>query len=161
MSFGKLLGGGQKLFSSGRRHGGLSQKQKCLSAEIQSREKILRAAPAKEPGHRAAAPAAKPAAPRRRQDAQNRPAVAPPGPCRRAPSWTEKLNPFRGSAPARQAATSAVQAELSLDTVKVVHNDLSDADVEVVPVKSRPKAAGCLGRCRRRPSRGNTLGEQF
>ena len=35
----------------------------------------------------------------------------------------------------------AVQAELSLDTVKVIHNDLSDADVEVVPIKSRPAAA--------------------
>lgn len=31
-----------------------------------------------------------------------------------------------------------MQSELSLDAVKVVHNDLSDADVEVVPVKSRP-----------------------
>lgn len=30
-----------------------------------------------------------------------------------------------------------VQPELSLDTVKVVHNDLSDAEVEVVPLKSR------------------------
>jgi hypothetical protein len=30
-----------------------------------------------------------------------------------------------------------VQSELSLDSVKVVHNDLSDADVEVVPIKSR------------------------
>jgi hypothetical protein len=29
------------------------------------------------------------------------------------------------------------QTELSLDTVKVVHNDLSDVDVEVVPIKSR------------------------
>ena len=33
-----------------------------------------------------------------------------------------------------------MQAELSLDAVKVVHNDLSDADVEVVPIKSRPAA---------------------
>ena len=30
-----------------------------------------------------------------------------------------------------------MQAELSLDRVKVVHNDLSDADVEIVPIKSR------------------------
>jgi len=30
-----------------------------------------------------------------------------------------------------------VQSELLLDSVKVVHNDLSDADVEVVPIKSR------------------------
>jgi hypothetical protein len=31
----------------------------------------------------------------------------------------------------------ATQTELSLDSVKVVHNDLSDVDVEVVPIKSR------------------------
>jgi hypothetical protein len=30
-----------------------------------------------------------------------------------------------------------VQPELSLDRVKVVHNDLSDVDVAVVPIKSR------------------------
>jgi hypothetical protein len=30
------------------------------------------------------------------------------------------------------------QTELSLDSVRVVHNDLSDVDVEVVPMKSRP-----------------------
>ena len=33
-----------------------------------------------------------------------------------------------------------MQSELSLDSVKVVHNDLSDAEVEVVPMKSRPGA---------------------
>jgi hypothetical protein len=31
-----------------------------------------------------------------------------------------------------------VQVELSLEKVKVVHNDLTDADVEIVPMKSRP-----------------------
>ena len=63
----------------------------------------------------------------------------PPGPAR-ATSWASKLNPisiWRGSAPAAQSAPWPVQAELSLDSVKVVHNDLSDADVEVVPIKSR------------------------
>jgi hypothetical protein len=34
----------------------------------------------------------------------------------------------------------ATQTELSLDAVKVVHNDLSDVDVEVVPMKSRSAA---------------------
>jgi hypothetical protein len=34
-----------------------------------------------------------------------------------------------------------MQAELSLDTVKVVHNDLTDVDVEIVPMKSRSVAA--------------------
>jgi len=50
------------------------------------------------------------------------------------------LNPismWRGSAPAAPSVPCPVQSELSLDSVKVVHNDLSDADVEVVPIKSR------------------------
>jgi hypothetical protein len=66
----------------------------------------------------------------------------PPWPSRpvRATSWASKLNPisiWRGSAPAAPSAPCPVQSELSLDGVKVVHNDLSDADVEVVPIKSR------------------------
>jgi hypothetical protein len=59
-------------------------------------------------------------------------------------NWTEKWNPFRSSAPVKSAGhpgVPAVQEELSLDAVKVLHNDLSDADVEVVPVKSRTVAA--------------------
>jgi hypothetical protein len=63
----------------------------------------------------------------------------PPRPVR-ATSWASKLNPismWRGSAPAAPSALCPVQSELSLDSVKVVHNDLSDADVEVVPIKSR------------------------
>jgi len=62
----------------------------------------------------------------------------PPGPIR-ATSWTSKFNPisiWREAHPAENAPTP-VQSELSLDSVKVVHNDLSDADVEVVPMKSR------------------------
>ena len=53
--------------------------------------------------------------------------------------WTGKLNPMSiiRPAPAKPEAPR-VQAELSLDTVKVLHNDLTDADVEVVPIKSRP-----------------------
>ncbi|MGA2242745.1 MAG: hypothetical protein ABSH11_12040 [Verrucomicrobiota bacterium] len=66
----------------------------------------------------------------------------PPWPPRpvRVTSWASKLNPismWRGSAPAAPSAPCPVQSELSLDSVKVVHNDLSDADVEVVPIKSR------------------------
>jgi hypothetical protein len=62
-----------------------------------------------------------------------------PGPVR-ATSWASKLNPismWRGPALATRSAQGPVQSELSLDSVKVVHNDLSDADVEVVPIKSR------------------------
>jgi len=63
----------------------------------------------------------------------------PPGPTR-VTSWASKLNPVSlwRDTPAAQDLRQPVQCELSLDTVKVVHNDLSDADVEVVPMKSRP-----------------------
>lgn len=69
--------------------------------------------------------------------------VAPPAPnpvaARPARAgWAGKLNPFRAPQPATVPPVATVQPELSLDAVKVLHNDLSDADVEVVPVKSRP-----------------------
>ncbi|HUA66562.1 MAG TPA: hypothetical protein VME24_11990 [Alphaproteobacteria bacterium] len=41
---------------------------------------------------------------------------------------------------AKTQTGTATQTELSLDSVKVVHNDLSDVDVEVVPIKSRSGA---------------------
>ena len=60
----------------------------------------------------------------------------------RRQTWISKLNPvsiWRGTAPQTlQKAQPPTQTELSLDRVKVVHNDLSDADVEIVPIKSRP-----------------------
>ena len=43
----------------------------------------------------------------------------------------------RSAARTQQKIQGPMQAELSLDRVKVVHNDLSDADVEIVPIKSR------------------------
>lgn len=59
-----------------------------------------------------------------------------PGPAR-ATNWTDKLNPFRPSPTPAPAVVPTVQTELSLDTVKVVHNDLTEADVEVVPARSQ------------------------
>ncbi len=62
----------------------------------------------------------------------------------RASTWTSKLNPaalFRPMPDASDKIVVAIQPELSLEKVKVVHNDLTDADVEVVPMKSRPAPA--------------------
>ena len=59
----------------------------------------------------------------------------------RKTNWASKLNPgsmFRSESRAPNRVVSAVQVELSLEKVKVVHNDLTDADVEIVPMKSRP-----------------------
>jgi hypothetical protein len=58
----------------------------------------------------------------------------------RESNWTEKLNPFRNVKAAKSAPAVSmpnVQPEFSLGAVKVIHNDLSDAEVEVVPMKSR------------------------
>jgi hypothetical protein len=67
------------------------------------------------------------------------PRLVAPKPSRTV-TWTERLNPFRGPEPVAPELPKPVQAELSLQAVKVLHNDLSDADVEVVPVKSRTLA---------------------
>ena len=60
----------------------------------------------------------------------------------RSSKWMSRLNPFAAGSPFPAArggnAKTPVQAELSLDAVKVLRNDLSDVDVEVVPLKSRP-----------------------
>jgi hypothetical protein len=54
--------------------------------------------------------------------------------------WSMRLNPFRAREAAVPAVSPAVQPELTLNAVKVMHNDLADADVEVVPVKSHAEA---------------------
>jgi len=61
---------------------------------------------------------------------------------RRSMGWMGRLNPFGSGSPftaaRRENVKTPVQAELSLDAVKVLRNDLSDVDIEVVPLKSRP-----------------------
>jgi hypothetical protein len=52
------------------------------------------------------------------------------------PGWTTRLNPFRAPEADLAQPPRVVQPEFTLDTVKVVHNDLADADVEIVPVKA-------------------------
>ena len=62
---------------------------------------------------------------------------------RRLREWCVEANPLpRLAGPARSAikpmpsfSGAPVQSELSLDEVKVVRNDLSDADLEIVPAK--------------------------
>jgi len=56
-------------------------------------------------------------------------------------AWTTKLNPMtmlRGPQAEAKDLARPVQVELSLEKIKVVHNDLTDADVEIIPIKSRP-----------------------
>jgi hypothetical protein len=55
-------------------------------------------------------------------------------------SWKTRLNPFRAPAPVAPSAVDVTQPELSLAAVKPVANDLSDADIEIVPVRSHTMA---------------------
>lgn len=57
----------------------------------------------------------------------------------RTTNWIGKFNPVSiwHSAEEKKTPPQPVQAELSLEKIKVVHNDLTDVDVEVVPIKSR------------------------
>jgi hypothetical protein len=58
-------------------------------------------------------------------------------------AWGWLLRPSnKRSRPALRASRPAVQGELSLDRVKVVRNDLSQEELEVVPVKKLPVVAG-------------------
>jgi hypothetical protein len=75
------------------------------------------------------------------------PMAAPASPARAA-TWASKFNPvaiFRDTTAAPNKFAAPVQAELSLEKVKVVHNDLTDADVEIVPMKSRPAREPAAG----------------
>ena len=103
-----------------------------------------------------------PRAANQRAAAMEKPAVPKP---RRYLGWMHKLIPFGTpiAFPSRSAknAKTPVQAELSLDTVKVLRNDLSDVDVEVVPLKSRP-ASDAVGPGREPAKKSwSLLGERF
>ncbi|MCS7336954.1 MAG: hypothetical protein NZ739_01770 [Verrucomicrobiae bacterium] len=84
--------------------------------------------------------AAKPADAQRPDHAPSQPA----GLLGRARLWLKSINPFSAKRQPKsnrhQLSRSGepMQCELSLETVKVVRNDLSDSDVEVVPVRSAP-----------------------
>ena len=55
--------------------------------------------------------------------------------------WTLFSNPFNRSSKTRPKTDAGpVQTELSLDAVKPVRNDLSDSDLEVVPMKAAAPA---------------------
>ncbi len=123
MNLGKLLGAGKSFFGGGGNVAYREDKKFNLPKFNADRNPF-----APKP-----APPAPVAAPETKKVFTPPPAAGPV----RATSWKDKLNPFRAPEPARLAAPNAVQVELSLEAVKVVHNDLADADIEIVPVKSR------------------------
>jgi len=133
MSFGKLLAAGRSIMNG--RPGMAYRENKHVYLPKFEPAKGLLAKPA-------AVAAATPAASAPVKLAVTAPGTARPGV--RAGSWSARLNPIsrlRGVVTTQTRPLTAVQIELSLDTVKVLHNDLSDAEVEVVPLKSRPARA--------------------
>ena len=154
MNLGKLLGAGKSFF--GGKQTVAYRMNRIVLPKFNGGKNPF--APKSAPEEPAAPKAenkiapAKPAAPK---------FAAPVATARKAPApvvaeqparqgWATRLNPFRPPTPAPQP--QAVQPELSLNAVKVMHNDLSDADVDIVPVKSHanaPVAAPVLPPARR------------
>jgi len=132
MNLGKLLGAGKTFFGGCATVAYRQNKHVYLPKFNAEKNPFTPKPPAEEP----AAPKVetKAAAPviARTQKVSAQPAARPA----RA-GWTARLNPFRAPEPLSPPMPNAVQPELSLDAVKVVHNDLADADIEIVPVKSR------------------------
>ena len=159
MKLGKLLAAGKSIMSGRTDISYRSSKQIYLPKfgpaknpfkpeAVQPAEEVA-ADPAIPQPTRAAAPADNIAA-----MAKKTPAV-PEAKQKKNTNWERKFNLvsiFQAAMPKRVVNSSggdaktrdkvATQPELSLDSVKVVHNDLSDADVEVVPMKSRAGAPG-------------------
>ena len=147
MNLGKLLGAGKSIIGGGQACR-LSHGQALLPAASLFRRKILLrircAAGADGIAETAAAGCCRCSGQKIRavigQDTKNA-GVCRPRRRARATTWVSKLNPaaiFRGAPSYAGKIATAVQVELSLEKVKVVHNDLTDADVEIVPMKSRP-----------------------
>jgi len=137
MNFGKLLFAGRSVVNGCKTISYHENKQVFLPKFISPKNPFV---PSKALVEASPVPARNETAPA--LAARKSPPVS--GPPKSLASWTNRLNPaslWAGPAPVEQKALPAVQTELSLDTVKVVHNDLSDADVEVVPIKSRPAAS--------------------
>ncbi len=142
MNLGKLLGSGKSFVNDGKAAAYRADKRVYLPKFVSPKNPFAAEAQAelpKPPAEITAAPVKKITMPKWAKTEKM--PTFPPAP-KPAATWTSRLNPislWRGSqTDAAQTAVRPVQTELSLEKVKVVHNDLTDADVEVVPMKSRP-----------------------
>lgn len=149
MNLGKLLGAGKSIIGGGKPAAYRTDKRFYLPQFVSPKNPFANPAaePAeaelpKPPPQNSVAPVKKAATPLAKT--QKMTAIAPHGATARATTWVSKLNPaaiFRAGPSSAGKGAPPVQAELSLEKVKVVHNDLTDADVEIVPLKSRPAPA--------------------
>jgi hypothetical protein len=146
MNLGKLLGSGKSFISGGKPAAYRADKRVYLPQFVSPKNPFM--SPTATPTQiELPKPSAKdvvvmvekikPA----RAKTQKMPVFAAQGATARKTTWISRLNPISIFNPAPASADKngmPVQVELSLEKVKVVHNDLTDADVEVVPMKSRP-----------------------
>jgi len=151
MNLGKLLGAG-KTFFGGNENIAYREKKDVYLPKFNSGKNPFAPKPTEgAPAAPVAVPEVKKVSAPLAAKTQKIPGFAAPPPKAPLPartvSWKDKLNPFRAPVPVAPPPANAVQVELSLESVKVVHNDLADADIEIVPVKSRtvaPPAAPML-----------------
>ena len=145
MNLGKLLGTGKSFISGGKPAAYRTDKRVYLPQFVSPKNPFTNPAAVPVQADLPKPPSENSPAPVKKitpswAKTQTMPASATPGATARATTWVSKLNPisiFRAAPPAANHVTP-VQVELSLEKVKVVHNDLTDADVEIVPMKSRP-----------------------
>jgi hypothetical protein len=152
MNLGKLLGTGKSFISGGKPAAYREDKRFYLPQFVSPKNPFANSVPppptvqmSELPAPKVATPGAK--APPRWAETEKIAVPAVQRASARATTWVSKLNPVaifsHGPAAAGDSVTP-VQAEFTLEKVKVVHNDLTDAEVEVVPMKSRP-ARGTAG----------------
>jgi hypothetical protein len=145
MNLGKLLGAGKSFVNGGKAAAYREDKGVYLPKFVSPKNPFLpetRTELPQPPAENSAAPAKKAPAPDWART-QKMPVIS--GNAKSLAAWTTKLNPLtmlRG--PQIQELKQPVQVELSLEKVKVVHNDLTDADVEIIPIKSRPARVAAI-----------------
>lgn len=139
MNLGKLLGAGKSFIGWGDSQGYRKNRRVYVPKFNVGKNPFVPAGPEAMP---VVAPLVTipPVKPAKAAPSWQQVSVTVPEPARPV-SWAQKLNPFRSAAPEALAPARPVQVELSLDLVKPVSNDLADADIEVVPAKSRTLAS--------------------
>jgi hypothetical protein len=151
MSLLRLLTAGKSLVGLRDSEPRYRLNRQRLLPKFPMRENPFRATVKPDGGRDCASPVARPAengvpavGARRPEESELHVAPMPEvqsGPENLARKWISKLRGLRGRnaqgfarrAPQSDSAPGAVQTELSLDSVEVMRNDLSDADFEVVP----------------------------
>jgi hypothetical protein len=172
MNLGKLLGAGKSFISGGKPAAYRTSKRVYLPQFVSPKNPFIAAAkPAAaflqaelpKPAQKKTVEVLKKTAPLPLMKTRKIPVFAVQARPVRA-TWASKLNPvslFRTAPAAVDQGVATVQAELSLEKVKVVHNDLSDADVEIVPLKSRPAPEPAMADARPAKRSWEVLGERI